>query len=102
MARPWLRRARGTGLALLLVLALLAGSVAGATLALRSFGETTGHLALGTVTIGVRPPPPGRAEGFMPPPPRQGGGPAVPGPGGGGGGGGAADRGEAAARRRAP
>jgi hypothetical protein len=66
MARPWLRRARGTGLALLLVLALLAGSVAGATLALRSFGETTGHLALGTVTIGVRPATSGRAEVFMP------------------------------------
>jgi predicted phosphodiesterase len=52
--------------ALAVVLALVAGSIAGATLALRAFGETTGHLALGTVTIGVRPATSGRAEVFMP------------------------------------
>jgi predicted phosphodiesterase len=52
--------------ALAVVLALVAGSIAGATLALRAFGETTGHLALGTVTIGVQPTTSGRAEVFMP------------------------------------
>jgi predicted phosphodiesterase len=52
--------------ALAVVVALVAGSIAGATLALRAFGETTGHLALGTVTIDVQPTTSGRAEVFMP------------------------------------
>ena len=59
---------RGTvGMALAVVLALVAGSIAGATLALRAFGESTGHLALGTVTIGVQAErPAGRAELYLP------------------------------------
>src|SRR5437764_12905336 len=64
--RAWRRRAGRLGLALAIVLGLVAGSIAGATLALRAFGETTGHLALGTVTISVQPTTSGRAEVFLP------------------------------------
>ena len=50
----------------LVVLALLAGTVGGATLALRAFGASTAHLALGTVTIKVEASTSGRAELYMP------------------------------------
>ena len=50
----------------LVVLALVAGTVGGATLALRAFGASTAHLALGTVTIKVEAGTSGRAELYMP------------------------------------
>jgi predicted phosphodiesterase len=51
---------------LVVVLTLVAGTVGGATLALRAFGESTAHLALGTVTISVDASTSGRAELYMP------------------------------------
>ena len=51
---------------LVVVTAIIAGTVGGATLALRAFGESTAHLALGTVTIRVEASTAGRAELYMP------------------------------------
>ncbi len=51
---------------LVIVAALIAGTVGGATLALRAFGGSTAHLALGTVTIKVEASRSGRAELYMP------------------------------------
>jgi predicted phosphodiesterase len=55
------------GLALVAIaIALAAGSVAGAVLALRAFGETTAHLAVATVSVDVTASRDGRAELFVP------------------------------------
>src|SRR5438270_1727938 len=55
------------GLALVAVaIALAAGSVAGAVLALRAFGQTSAQLALATVTVDVTASRDGRAELFVP------------------------------------
>ena len=51
---------------LVVIAALIAGTVGGATLALRAFGDSTAHLALGTVTIRVEASTAGRAELYMP------------------------------------
>jgi predicted phosphodiesterase len=51
---------------LAIIAAIVAGTVGGATLALRAFGDSTAHLALGTVTIRVEASTAGRAELYMP------------------------------------
>lgn len=62
----WSRRLRRFAALLGVGLAITGGALAGATLALRAFGESSARLALGTVTIDVQPATSGRAELYMP------------------------------------